>query len=119
MFRSRPSRSSVQASPSDDFETWPGTSVSPGRGTDGFAELAVAQLAPKRAATIRRAAARLREKIGIPIPFNEEADYKRAVTTTRIALGDDGFDEPWREGNAMELEEAVRYTLNGRVAGGT
>ena len=63
--------------------------------------------------------ARLREEIGIPIPFNEEADYKRAVATTRIALGDDAFDQAWRDGSAMELEEAVRYTLNGRAAGGT
>ena len=84
-----------------------------------FAELAIPKQAPKRAATIWGAAARLREKIGIPIPFNEEADYKRAVATTRIALGDDGFDEAWREGSAMECDEAVRYTLNGRVAGGT
>jgi non-specific serine/threonine protein kinase len=84
-----------------------------------FAELAIPKQAPKRAATIWGAAARLREKIGIPIPFNEEADYKRAVATTRVALGDDAFDQAWREGRAMEPEEAVRYTLNSRVAGGT
>jgi len=84
-----------------------------------FAELAVPKQAPKRAATIWGAAARLREKIGIPIPFNEEADHKRAVATTRVALGDDAFDQAWREGRAMEPEEAVRYTLNGQVAEGT
>jgi len=65
------------------------------------------------------AAARLREKIGIPIPFNEEADYKRAVATTRGALGDDAFDQAWREGSAMEPEEAVRYALNGQATEGT
>jgi non-specific serine/threonine protein kinase len=75
------------------------------------AELAMPKQAPKRAATIWGAAARLREKIGIPIPFNEEADYKRAVATTRVALGDDAFDKAWREGSAMEPEEAVRYAL--------
>ncbi|HWZ72228.1 MAG TPA: tetratricopeptide repeat protein [Casimicrobiaceae bacterium] len=82
---------------------------------EGSAELAVPKRAPKRAATIWGAAARLREKIGIPIPFNEEADYKRAVATTRVALGDDGFDEAWREGSAMTLDDAVRYALGGKT----
>jgi predicted ATPase len=83
------------------------------------AELAIPKRAPKRAATLWGAAARLREEIGIPIPFNEEADYKRVVATTRGALGDDMFDQAWREGIAMEPEEAVRYALNSQVAEGT
>jgi non-specific serine/threonine protein kinase len=82
------------------------------------AGLAITKRAPKRAATLWGAAARLREEIGIPIPFNEEAEYKRAVATTRVALGEDAFDQAWRQGSAMELEEAVRYALNGRAAGG-
>jgi len=84
-----------------------------------FAELAIPKQAPKRAATIWGAVARLREKIGIPIPLNEEADHKRALATTRIALGDGAFDQAWREGSAMEPEEAVRFTLNSRAAGNT
>jgi predicted ATPase len=83
------------------------------------AELAIPKRAPKRAATLWGAAARLREEIGIPIPFNEEGDYKRAVATMRVALGDDAFDQAWREGSAMGPEEAVHYTLNGQVAEGT
>jgi hypothetical protein len=27
-------------------------------------------------------------------------------------LGDAAFDQAWREGDAMELEEAVRYALD-------
>jgi tetratricopeptide (TPR) repeat protein len=80
-----------------------------------FAELAVPKRAPRRAAAIWGAAARLREKIGIPIPLNEDADYTRAVTTTRVALGDDGFDEAWREGSAMTFDDAVRYALGGQT----
>ncbi|HWZ69960.1 MAG TPA: winged helix-turn-helix domain-containing protein [Casimicrobiaceae bacterium] len=76
-----------------------------------FAELAIPKQAPKRAATIWGAAARLREKIGIPIPLNEEADYERGVATTRVALGEDAFDEAWSEGSAMTLDDAVRYAL--------
>jgi predicted ATPase len=83
------------------------------------AELAVPKRAPKRAATLWGAAARLREEVGIPIPFNEEADYKRAVATTRVALGEDAFDQAWRQGTAMGLQGAVRYALDDRVAGGT
>jgi non-specific serine/threonine protein kinase len=86
---------------------------------EGFAELAVAKHAPKRAATILGAAARLREEIGLARSVHEEREHKRVVAATRAALGDDAFDQAWREGGAMDLEEAVRYTLNGRVAGGT
>jgi tetratricopeptide (TPR) repeat protein len=75
------------------------------------AELAIAKRVPKWAATLWGAAARLREEIGIPIPFNEEADYKRAVVTMRVALGEDAFDKAWNEGSAMTLDEAVRYAL--------
>ena len=82
---------------------------------EGFAELAIPKQAPMRAATIWGAAARLREKIGIPIPLNEEADYMRAVAATRVALGDDGFDEAWREGSTMTLDDAVRYALGGQA----
>jgi hypothetical protein len=28
-------------------------------------------------------------------------------------------EQVWREGSAMDLEEAVRYALNGQVAEGT
>ena len=86
---------------------------------EGFAELAVAKHAAKRAATILGAAARLREEMGLPIPVDEEREHKRVAAATRAALGDAAFDQAWREGSAMELEEAVRYALNGRVEGGT
>ena len=74
-----------------------------------FAELAIPKRALTRAATICGAAARVREEIGIPIPFNEEADHKRAVATTRVALGEDAFDKAWSEGSAMTLDDAVCY----------
>ena len=86
---------------------------------EGFAELAVAKHAPKRAATILGAAARLREEIELARSVHEERDHKRVAAAARAALGDDAFDQAWREGNAMELEEAVRYTLNRQVAEGT
>jgi hypothetical protein len=33
-------------------------------------------------------------------------------------LGDDAFGQAWREGDAMELEAAMRYALNDPVAKG-
>jgi hypothetical protein len=65
------------------------------------------------------AAAHVREEIGLFLPLHDEREHTRVAAATRAALGDDAFDQAWREGSAMELEEAVRYTLNGRVADGT
>jgi non-specific serine/threonine protein kinase len=86
---------------------------------EGFAELAVAKQAPKRAATILGAAARLREEMGLPIPVREEREHKRVAAAARAVLGDVAFDQAWREGHAIKLEEAVRYALNGQLAEGT
>ena len=59
----------------------------------------------------------MREEIGLGIPPPEEREHKRVAAATRAALGDDAFDQAWREGGAMRLEEAVRYALNDRAAG--
>jgi len=39
----------------------------------------------------------------------------RQPVRTRAALGDAAFDQAWRDGSAMELDEAVRYALGGRT----
>jgi predicted ATPase/DNA-binding winged helix-turn-helix (wHTH) protein len=83
-----------------------------------FAELAAAKHAQKRAATILGAAARLREEIGLSIPLHEEREeHERVAAAARAALGDAAFEQAWREGGAMELEDAPRYALNDRAAG--
>ena len=84
---------------------------------EGFAELAVAKRDPTRAATTLGAAARLREAIGFPTPPHEERELERVAAAARAALGDAAFDRAWREGSAMDLEDAVRYALNDRAAG--
>src|SRR5205085_6786125 len=76
------------------------------------AELAIPKRAPRRAATLWGAAARIRKEIGIPIPLNEEADSRRAVATIRVALGEYAFERAWGEGSAMTLDEVVRYALD-------
>jgi tetratricopeptide (TPR) repeat protein len=84
-----------------------------------FAELAAATHAHERAATILGAAAHLREESGLSIPPHEEREHKRVAAATRAVLGDDAFDQAWREGSAMHLEDSVLYALNGQVAKGT
>jgi non-specific serine/threonine protein kinase len=79
---------------------------------EGFAELAAARGAAKRAATILGAAARLREEKVHAIQVHDERAHKRVTAATREALGDDAFDLAWREGRAMRLDVAVRYALN-------
>ncbi|HVO88595.1 MAG TPA: winged helix-turn-helix domain-containing protein, partial [Casimicrobiaceae bacterium] len=80
-----------------------------------FAELAVARHAPKRAAVLWAAAARMRSEIGIAMAFNEQMEHERAVAAVRAALGDAAFDQAWREGSAMAREDAVRHALNDRA----
>jgi predicted ATPase len=81
-----------------------------------FAELVAAKRAHERAATILGAAARLREESGLRIPPHEEREHENVAAAMRVALGDDAFERAWREGGAMELEEAVRYALDDRAA---
>ena len=83
---------------------------------EGCADLAVAKQAPKRAATILGAAARLREEMGFPIPVHEEREHKRVATAARAALGDAVFDRARREGGEMSLDDAVRYALSDQDA---
>src|SRR6266576_1292401 len=79
---------------------------------EGFAELAVAKHAPKRAATILGTAGRLREETGLALSVHGERELKRVAAAARAALGDDAFDQAWREGSAMTLDDALRYALD-------
>jgi DNA-binding winged helix-turn-helix (wHTH) protein len=61
----------------------------------------------------------VKDENGLWLPPPEEREHTRVVAAARAALGNDAFDQAWREGGAMDMEEAVRYTLDGRVAGAT
>jgi predicted ATPase/class 3 adenylate cyclase/DNA-binding CsgD family transcriptional regulator len=43
-----------------------------------------------------------------------QAAYDTVVTTTREALGQNGFDAAWAEGAALSTEEAIAYAQRGR-----
>jgi hypothetical protein len=83
---------------------------------EGFAELAAARHASKRAATILGAAARLREETGLARSVHEERDHKRMAAAARATLGDDAFDQASRGGGEMSLDDAVRYALSDQDA---
>jgi predicted ATPase len=77
-------------------------------GLERAATLAVARHAPTRAAITWGTIARLRGETGIPVAFRID---QTALTNARLALGEAAFDQAWREGQAMKVEEAVRYAL--------
>jgi len=83
---------------------------------EGFALLASAKDASRRAARMWGAAERLRDEVGAPIRLHDQADHNRSVSSARAALGDDAFNEAWREGREMRFEDAMKYALGDDAA---
>ncbi len=79
---------------------------------EGLATIALAMDSPIRAARLLSIADALRQETGEPRLRHERALYRRDVDSAGAVLGDDAFEQAWREGSAMELEEAVRYALD-------
>jgi hypothetical protein len=51
--------------------------------------------------------------IGAGIPLGERLGYERAVATARAQLNEATFAAHWAEGQAMTLEQAIVYALEG------
>ena len=68
----------------------------------------------ERAARLWGAAQTLHETKGIPrdLDFLAEADTR--ISAVRSGMGEIAWEEAWRKGRAMTLEEAVSYALEGR-----
>ena len=45
------------------------------------------------------------------MPPYERAAYMRAMARARAALGDEAFDQAWREGREMRFEDSMKYAL--------
>ena len=86
------------------------------RTLEGFACLAGAKGEADRAARLWRAAQDLHVTKGIPrdIDFLAEADAR--ISAVRSDMGEEEWDEAWRKGRAMTLDEVVSYAL-GEEAG--
>jgi hypothetical protein len=65
----------------------------------------------ERAARLWGAAQALHEMKGIPrdIDFLAEADAR--ISAVRTGMGEEEWEETWRKGRAITLDEAVSYTL--------
>jgi predicted ATPase/class 3 adenylate cyclase/Tfp pilus assembly protein PilF len=85
---------------------------------EGFACLAGARGATDRAARLWGAAQTLHETKGIPRDpdFLSEADAR--ISVVRSGMNEEAWEEAWRKGRAMTLDEAVSYALEGEEASG-
>jgi hypothetical protein len=45
------------------------------------------------------------------MPPYEQAAYMRGMAHARAAIGDQAFDQTWREGREMRFEDAMKYAL--------
>jgi len=81
---------------------------------EGYACLAGAQGEAQRAARLWVAAQTIQEARNIPRDtyWLAEADFR--ISAVRSNLGEQAWDEAWREGRAMPLDEAVSYALAGK-----
>ena len=80
---------------------------------EGHACVAGARGEAQRAARLWGAAQSLQEAEGIPrdTDWLEEADAR--ISAVRSGMGEQAWEEAWRKGRAMTLEEAVSYALEG------
>jgi predicted ATPase/DNA-binding CsgD family transcriptional regulator len=53
------------------------------------------------------AAEEIRESIGLTLQQHIRTQYEAAITTTKSALGEVGFEAAWQAGRALSLEQAV------------
>jgi non-specific serine/threonine protein kinase len=78
---------------------------------EGFACVAGAKGETERAARLWGAAQSLHETKGIPRDPDFLAEADARISAVRLGTGEEGWEEAWRKGRAMTLEEAVSYAL--------
>lgn len=72
---------------------------------------------PQRAARLYGVAEALREAIGAPQMPSDRTPHDRAVAALRAALDETAFAAAWAEGQAMTLEQAIRYAVEANPSG--
>ena len=72
----------------------------------------------ERAGRLWGAAQALHEAKSIPrdIDFLAEADAR--ISAVRLGMGEEAWEEAWRKGRAMMIDEAVSYARENEGAGG-
>ena len=84
---------------------------------EGLACLAGAQGETERAARLWGAAQALHETKGIPRDTDFLAEADARVSAVRSGMGEEEWEEAWRKGRAMTLDDAVSYALEEEEAG--
>jgi predicted ATPase len=85
---------------------------------EGFACLAGAKGEAERAVRLWGAAQALHEAKSIPRDTDFLAEADARISAVRSGMGEEAWEEAWRKGRAMTLEEAISYALEEEEAGG-
>jgi tetratricopeptide (TPR) repeat protein len=83
------------------------------RTLEGFACLAGAKGEAEQAARLWGAAQALHETEGIPRDTDFLAEADARISAVRSGIGEEAWEEAWRKGRAMTLDEAVSYAMEG------
>src|SRR5215207_4549598 len=84
---------------------------------EGFACVAGARGEAERAARLWGAAQALHETKNIPRDTDFLAEADARISAVRSGMGEEAWEEAWRKGRAMTLDEAVSYALEEEEAG--
>jgi predicted ATPase/DNA-binding XRE family transcriptional regulator len=79
---------------------------------EGLAQVAAAEEEPERAAVLWGAAWHLRQTLHVVLEPSRERLYNSLIPEARAQIGNERFDELWKKGKTMKLEEAIQYALN-------
>jgi len=85
---------------------------------EGFACLAAAHGEAQRSAQLWGAAQALHEVKDIPRDNDFLAEADARISAVRSAMGEEAWEEAWRKGRALTLDEAVSYALEEEEASG-
>jgi non-specific serine/threonine protein kinase len=77
----------------------------------GFADLALEQARPERAARLLGASDALLASLGIPWESTDGRDHRALIMTAQTQLGATAYAAAYAAGQAMSLEDAVAYAL--------
>ena len=78
---------------------------------EGVAQVVAANEEPERAAILWSAANHLREAMNVLLERSREEVYTSLIPQARQQIGDEAFDEAWKKGETMKLEDAIEYAL--------
>ena len=84
---------------------------------EGLAQVAAAEENQERAAILWGAAAHLRETMNIPLDPSREELYTSLIPSAREQIGQTRFEELWKMGETLKLEEAIALALGSTTPG--